>query len=620
VKGALRLYFLRLIPLASHEPATYFGSKPYDWETMKRTTWLTLLLALLGTLPTRPAHAAPPVNSASVVEVSAKPSYNPAAPGLDFWVAVVVKIQDGWHINAVQGLPEGFVPFSLKDAKGQEAVGLRAPPGIPKILAGSNEAFPVYAGSVTVFVPVQVTAGTHSLRYQLEIQACNDHLCLAPAQVKIDVPIRTLTQGTAQPANLDWFASLPSLNVAAEPENLIAGLIRQKGWWLTFLLILLGGLALNLTPCVYPMIPLTVAYFGTRTTDGPWKMFMRAVAYVLGISVTYTVLGVTAALTGRLFGSALQSTWVLAGISTVLVGLSLSMFGLYEIQAPSWLLNKIGGSQASGVLGALVMGLVFGVVAAPCVDPFSIGLLTFVAAKADPWLGFAMFFTLSLGLGFPYLLLGFFSGGIQRLPKSGLWMVWVKKVFGFILLGMPLYFLHPLLPEGVLRWVLPAYLMVVGVLLGRVFAGSGVHRTFMYFQKSLGFLLAVAGVLVFTFWPKPAHLPFEPYQASRLEAAAKAGQPILLDFSADWCIPCKELELKTFTDPQVRKELEKWVLLKADLTKFGDESILKLRDQWKVSGVPTLILIGRDGKELSGGRTVGYLSPGDLLIKLQSVP
>ena len=617
----MRLCFLRFIPLARHFPATYFDFKPYDWETMKRTTATLAFLTLLGLFQTIPANAV--LNtSASVVTISARPSYNPVTPNLAFWVAIEVKIQKGWHINAPSGLPEGFVPFSLSDSLNRPVTALKAPDGHLKALAGSTAPFKVYEEAVTVFAQIPArdyyNFGPKNEIFKIQVQACDDHICLAPATVPVTVQYSVGSK--AIPANLDWFASLPSLNVASEPENLIAGLIRQKGWWLTFLLILLGGLALNLTPCVYPMIPLTVAYFGTRTTDGPWKMFMRAVAYVLGISVTYTVLGVTAALTGRLFGSALQSTWVLAGISTVLVGLSLSMFGLYEIQAPSWLLNKIGGSQASGVLGALVMGLVFGVVAAPCVDPFYIGLLTFVAAKADPWLGFAMFFTLSLGLGFPYLLLGFFSGGIQRLPKSGLWMVWVKKVFGFILLGMPLYFLHPLLPEGVLRWVLPAYLMVVGVLLGRVFAGSGVHRTFMYFQKSLGFLLAVAGVLVFTFWPKPAHLPFEPYQASRLEAAAKAGQPILLDFSADWCIPCKELELKTFTDPQVRKELEKWVLLKADLTKFGDESILKLRDQWKVSGVPTLILIGRDGKELSGGRTVGYLSPGDLLIKLQSVP
>jgi len=147
-------------------------------------------------------------------------------------------------------------------------------------------------------------------------------------------------------------------------ENIIAKLIRQKGWYLTILLVLLGGLALNLTPCVYPMIPLTVAYFGTRNEDGPYRMFARAVAYVLGISVTYTALGVTAAMTGRLFGSALQSPYILIGISILLVTLSFSMFGLYEIQAPSWLLNRIGGSTATGLAGAFAMGLVFGVVAA----------------------------------------------------------------------------------------------------------------------------------------------------------------------------------------------------------------------------------------------------------------
>ena len=160
-------------------------------------------------------------------------------------------------------------------------------------------------------------------------------------------------------------------------------------------------------------------------------------------------------------------------ISLVLVVLSLSMFGLYEIQAPAWLLNKIASSSTQGWLGALGMGLVFGIVAAPCVDPFSIGLLTFVAAKANPYLGFIMFFTLSLGLGFPYIWLGFFSNEIQRLPRSGMWMVWVKKIFGMILLGMPLYFLNPMMPKGLNAVLVPCDLALCGVLLGFVFSGKG---------------------------------------------------------------------------------------------------------------------------------------------------
>jgi thiol:disulfide interchange protein DsbD len=228
-----------------------------------------------------------------------------------------------------------------------------------------------------------------------------------------------------------------------------------------------------------------------------------------------------------------------------------------------------------------------------------------------------MFFTLSLGLGFPYLWLGFFSGGLQRLPKSGLWMVWVKKVFGFVLLGMPLYFLNPLMPEGSVRWVLSAYLMLVGVLLGGVFAGGGVPGGFRAFQKLFGVITSALGVAAFALWPRPVHLPVEPFSPTVLQAAQTAGRPVLLDFSADWCIPCKELELKTFPDARVRQALEGWALVKVDLTDYKDEVSVRTRKGWDVSGVPTLILLGPDGTERA--RVVGFVGPQDLAPKLERV-
>jgi thiol:disulfide interchange protein DsbD len=555
-------------------------------------------------------------DSSWVAHVEAQPSYDPASPGLDFWVAVQLNVQKDWHVNAAYGIPQGLIPAAVKNSDGSVISGIRAPSGTPKALASSTEPFPVYEGSVTIFIPVRIPPGAPNgpltLQYGLDVQACNDQICLPPSTLAIQVPIHVAAQGKERPAHLDWFVGL-SQPVESPEENIIAKLIRQKGWWLTFVLVLVGGLALNLTPCVYPMIPLTVAYFGTRKDDGPAKMLFRAAAYVLGISATYTALGVTAALTGRLFGSALQSPMILVGISAVLVTLSFSMFGLYEIQAPAWLLNRIGGSTATGVVGAFSMGLVFGAVAAPCVDPFSIGLLTFVAAKADVALGFALFFTLSLGLGLPYLLLGFFSGEIQRLPKSGLWMVWVKKVFGFVLLGMPMYFLHPYLPDHILPWLLAAYLTVVGLLLGWVFSGAGVPKGFDAFQKFFGTAIAIMGVVLFLFWPKPTLTPFEPYTPARLQEAQKAGQKVLLDFSAAWCIPCRELETKTFSDPKVRESLKGWVLLKADLTRFDEGDVKVLRKKWNVSGVPTILLIGPSGQVTTNGRMVGYISPYELL-------
>ncbi|HTC20704.1 MAG TPA: cytochrome c biogenesis protein CcdA, partial [bacterium] len=454
--------------------------------------------------------------------------------------------------------PDAGAPVSLASA-------VRYPDGVKETLGGAGQSFPVYEGTVLFYADVKLNPdtpeGSLSLPFTLKIQACNNQLCLAPASVAVKIPITVagLSRSVA-PFHPELFqGTLASQSGTEAGENIIAKYLRNNGILLTFILIFLGGLALNLTPCVYPMIPITISYFGNLKAEKPSVILGRAVAYVVGISITYSSLGVTAALTGKILGSTLQSPFVLTGISLVLVVLSFSMFGLYEIQAPNWLLNKIASSNTQGWLGALGMGLVFGIVAAPCVDPFSIGLLTFVAAKANPYLGFIMFFTLSLGLGFPYIWLGFFSNELQRLPKSGMWMVWVKKVFGLILFGMPLYFLNPLMPKGLNHYLVSGYLAVCAVLLGLVFSGQGVTPGFKKFQKAFGVALLALGVVVFTAWPKPVELSFAAYDAGLLQKAQQEGKPVFIDFTATWCLPCKELEIKTFPDPQVRKTFEKWV-------------------------------------------------------------
>jgi len=582
--------------------------------------WLALI-GLLSVVVSGPSQAAL-VDSSSVVSVEAFPSLEPIHPGTTFSVAVRLKVQEGWHVNAREGLPEYFIPVDLSLGKGtpvQTASSPRYPSGSPKALGGSTEAFPVLEGLQVIVWDLELSReakpGSLKVPLSLRLQACDDKLCLAPATLKVEVPLRVGREGEpVTPVHPEVFGSLPS--TGSSQDNVISRYLSSHGWLLTFLLIFLGGLALNLTPCVYPMIPLTVSYFGSQRTERPLVVLGRAAAYVIGISVTYSSLGVTAALTGKILGSTLQSPWVLGGISFLLVILSLSMFGLYELQAPAWLLNKVAGGNSRGTLGAFVMGLVFGIVAAPCVDPFSIGLLTFVAAKADPYLGFLMFFTLSLGLGFPYLWLGFFSSNLERLPKSGMWMVWVKKVFGLVLLGMPLYFLGPLLPKGLNPYAVPGYLLICGVLLGWVFSGSGVTAGFKKFQHVFGLLLALGAAGTFLAWPHPAGLPFKDYSPALLEQAKKEGKPVLVDFTADWCLPCRELEIKTFSQKAVHEALADWVLLRADLTQYSSAPVEELKKAYGIRGVPTLIFLGKDGSERKEQRTVGFIGPGEMLKKI----
>ncbi len=561
-----------------------------------------------------------------VVSAQAFPAVQPVAIGVPFTAAVVLQIQPGWHVNAHEGIPDFFIPLEvfLCPNSPLSLVGkVRYESGIPKSLAGESKPFAVYQGGTTLFLDLVLTSGAAvgplPAKLQARYQACNDQVCMAPMNLPVNLDLTVGSSGQAViPIHPEVFQN-PLASPSQAAENIIAKFFREKGILITFVLIFLGGLALNLTPCVYPMIPLTVSYFGSQKAEKPLVILNRAFAYVLGISVTYSSLGVTAALTGRILGSTLQSPLVLVGISLVLMVLSFSMFGLYEIQAPNWLLNQVASGNTQGWIGALGMGLVFGIVAAPCVDPFSIGLLTYVAAKANPFLGFILFFTLSLGLGFPYLWLGFFSGEIGRLPKAGTWMVWVKKVFGLVLLGMPLYFLAPLLPEGFNRLAVPAYLGIGGILLGWIFAGQSVEERFKMFQRIFGVVLILGALGLFQAWPKPVESYFKPFDLALLSRAQAEGKPVLVDFSASWCIPCKELEIKTFSDARVREALLNWVLLKADLTQYSSGPVEALKKKFAIMGVPTMVFVEPNGREKEDLRAVGFISADELLQKIHKL-
>ena len=352
-----------------------------------------------------------------VVSAQAFPAVQPVAIGVPFTAAVVLQIQPGWHVNAHEGIPDFFIPLEvfLSPNSPLSLVGkVRYESGIPKSLAGESKPFAVYQGGTTLFLDLVLTSGAAEgplpVKLQARYQACNDQVCMAPMNlpVNLDLTVGSSDQAVT-PIHPEVFQN-PLASPSQAAENIIAKFFREKGILITFVLIFLGGLALNLTPCVYPMIPLTVSYFGSQKAEKPLVILNRAFAYVLGISVTYSSLGVTAALTGRILGSTLQSPLVLVGISLVLMVLSFSMFGLYEIQAPNWLLNQVASGNTQGWIGALGMGLVFGIVAAPCVDPFSIGLLTYVAAKANPFLGFILFFHPLAGTGLPLPLARVFLG------------------------------------------------------------------------------------------------------------------------------------------------------------------------------------------------------------------
>jgi thiol:disulfide interchange protein DsbD len=551
--------------------------------------------------------------SASLMKVAASASPAAVAPGGTFTLKIEAELASGWHVNAHQPSEDYLIPTEAKvgDAAGLTFSPFSYPPPRTVKFSFSEKPLAVYAGRFTVTasgtVPKTATPGARAVLGTLGFQPCNDQQCLAPASVPFRVELSVA--GVSPAAGTADVAA----GSGAAPEGDFAALLSARGWVVGFLVLFLGGLALNLTPCVYPIIPITIGFFGGQSRGKTGKPVGLAATYVLGMALTYSTLGVVAALSGKLFGSALQSPWVLGGIAAVLVALSLSMFGLYDINPPRFVMDRAGAKKGFG--GAFGMGLLVGIVAAPCLGPFVLGLLTFVAARRDPILGFAMFFVLSLGLGLPYLFLASFSGALTKLPRAGAWMVEIKKVFGFVLLAMAAYFGKFLVPETARRWVVPAVLVAGALYLlfsalrskAPPMARAAVSGAAIVFLGAAGWFARPTG-------SRP--LPFAPYDAAKVSLAAR---PAMIDFSADWCAPCHELEDETFADPRVRQALGRTALFKADMTRQDSPEAIALSTKFNVQGMPTVIFLDAQGREIPGTRLVGFEPPERFLQRLSKV-
>ena len=575
---------------------------------MKRLVAALAVLAASGRLT-----AAPAPNPADLVTVSATVTIdNAAGKGR---LRIEARLAEGWHVNSHTPSEDYLIPTSvaLDPAPGVTAGEARYPEGRRVKFAFSDTPLSVYEERFAVEVPVSWAGGpAPTLSGRLEFQACNDKQCLAPASAGFRSVAAAAAAGPALSGGAVPLTDAPAPGTpAAGASHDFGALLEKHGFFAVLALLFAGGLALNLTPCVYPVIPLTVSFFGGQAQGDKRRSFGLAGLYVLGMATMYSALGVAAALSGKLFGAALQSPWVLGGVAAVLVVLALSMFGLYDLTMPSALVQKTGAR--TGATGAYAMGLLVGVVAAPCVGPFVLGLLAFVAARQSPLLGFLFFFVLSLGLGLPYLFLAAFSGRLASLPRAGMWMESVKKVFGWALLAMAAYFLRTALPAPLKDWLLPTVLVVGAAAL---LAGTAGLKLFVRAAVAVLF-----GAAAFFFAPRagPAEAGpvWEPYETAKV---TRAGRPAVVDFSASWCIPCIELDKKTFSDPRVKAALERRALFKADMTKAGSPETMALAQKFGILGVPTVIFLDAAGRERTDLRLVGFEEADAFLKRLEQGP
>jgi thiol:disulfide interchange protein DsbD len=555
-------------------------------------------------------------------------------------VAIELKIAEPWHVNANPASEDFLVPteVAFELPTGVTVRGIVYPPGVELKLDFAEAPLRLYEGVVVVGAVIDVATdmplGLSTIQATVTYQACDNEKCLLPQTLEVPVAIAISSPHApvdlANPDVFDRVDFTPVIgkvgNGAAatdESGNVLKDAIAKRGWLFAFVLVFLGGLALNLTPCVYPMIPITVSYFGGQAKGRGGRTALLATLYLLGMAAMYSTLGLVAALTGSLFGSALQNPIVLGVIALVMVGLALSMFGLYDIRVPTRLAG-VAGTAKQGILGSFLMGLTVGIVAAPCIGPFVLGLLTFVGETANPLLGFSLFFVLAIGLGLPFVVLAIASGNITRLPKSGEWMEWVRKLFGIVLLAMAVYFLRPIVGDSFYFALLGSVLVVGGVMLGFVSRVKTTSLFFSGFRRFIGvvgplyglyLVLAPGNILGRT----ASGIAWIPYEEAALAQAAEQGKAVVIDFSADWCLPCKELDHQTFNQPEVIDAARDIVPLKADLTQHGSPEVRALRRKFDIRGVPTIVFIDAAGRERANLRAVEFIDKEEFLSRLSKL-
>lgn len=579
--------------------------------------------------------------------LSAKAELRPArvAPGAQAQLLIKLALAKGHHAYVerfkLKALEQDFFTVAAIQIEPQvkffDPVSKKHLPGV------ENEASLAAIVEISERAPIGVATATLSLTYQ----ACTNDYCLLPQTLSLPLALEVLAtpaEATSKVEKAKPVASLTALS-SSGAEGLFG-----KSWFATFVIVFGMGILTSLTPCIYPMIPITLAVIGSRRSlpknfegarSSAWRGFFLSSIYVLGIALTYALLGLFVARTGALFGSVMSSAWTVGSISILFILMGASMYGAFTIEAPafvrqsvgSWRIGSAGGQDGSGAWGAFATGLVAGLVASPCVGPVLVAVLAFIAQTQNPLLGFALLFTFALGMGLLLIVVGSFSHLLDYLPRSGPWLEAIKFVFGSIMIAMGIYYLSLIAPRWLVYFAAALCSAGVAAFYGALKPGKQMSPL-AHWQRlfSLGSFVASCLVAVGMLgWaglnnfknppllsqnsPRPEGLKWQAFSEQHLSQAKSSGKPVILDFGASWCAACVELEEKTYIDQSVKSLAQRFVLLKVDATESSDH-VRATSQQFGVLGLPTVLFLDARGEVISELTLLGFEQPAEFVKRM----
>jgi thiol:disulfide interchange protein DsbD len=539
-------------------------------------------------------------------QATARPLITPQVNAGKGFIDFAFQVAAGYHIT---DLKNGFFAIELEKTVGAAIERVVFPDGVPY---GEEK---VFQGKFNVRVYLKTLEPPRApldLKFNVAYQICQEipqELCYPPDQSTVQVTIGK------------DFAAAGSGNgnngsLSSRLEKMIRGQLKQTSF-LLFVLVFAAGFLASLTPCVYPVIPIIMGYVGARSNGRKLKGFILSLFFVLGLSLVYSLLGVAAAKTGSLIGISFQNPFVVTAIAAIFIVMGLSLAGLFSIPVPAWISSKVSKNHKSDILGSLLVGGVSAIIAAPCVGPVLIALLSWISQSGNIFLGFWLTMVFSLGMSVIFLLAGTFSGVISALPRGGGWMSAVKYFFAALLIAGGIYFLSTIISSwlALMIWGIFLITLAVGLGLFRAQQGSSVAHIL---GKTLVVLVFLSGAILFyqglagRFFQvgAPARataeksLPWLGDLAKAKEKARAENKWLMIDAWAEWCVACHELDEKTFSRSDVQESLRDIILVKLDLTRATAYKE-QLRKELAIIGMPTIIFLDATGKEM--GRFSGFL-------------